>query len=200
MTDSPDQRRSAPAALRNRDPILAVLRDVLPQSGLVLEIASGSGEHIVHFARHLPALDWQPSDPMLSARNSIAAWIEAEDLTNVRTPIALDAAAESWPIDHVDAMLCINMVHISPWRATEGLMRHAGSIDGPLVLYGPYRRPGIPLEPSNAAFDADLRSRNPEWGLRDLDAVEALAHQSGLKLDRIAEMPANNLTLVFQPA
>lgn len=196
-----DQRRSAPAALRNRDPILAVLRDVLPPAGLVLEIASGTGEHAIHFARHLPTLDWQPSDPSPDALTSVAAWTAAERLPNIRPPLAIDASADRWPIVSAAAMLCINMVHISPWSATEGLMRHAGRIlpsGGPLLLYGPYRRPGKTLEPSNAAFDADLRSRNPAWGLRTLDAMQAIADDNGLRFETLVEMPANNLMLVFR--
>lgn len=201
MTESPEQRRSAPAALRNRDPILAVLRDELPASGLVIEIASGTGEHVVHFARHLPALVWQPSDPMISARASITAWTAAEALANVLPPLELDASAGDWPIAAADAMLCINMVHISPWDATRGLMRNAGRLlphGAPLLLYGPYKRPDRPIEPSNAAFDADLRVRDPRWGLRDLADVKAEAAANAFRLTRIVEMPANNLTLVFR--
>jgi SAM-dependent methyltransferase len=196
-----DPRRQAPAAARNRDPILAILRKVLPPRGLVLEIASGSGEHAVHFARALPALTWQPSDPAPEARASIAAWCAEEGLDNLREPLALNAAAPEWPIAEADALLCINMVHISPWEATEGLLRGAERVlppGAPLVLYGPYRRVGHPLEPSNAAFDADLKARNPRWGLRDLDAVCALAATCGLERESITEMPANNLTLVLR--
>lgn len=200
MTDPrQDSRRSAPAAARNRDPIAAVLTEVLPPSGLVLELASGSGEHAVHFARAFPALTWQPSDPDADARASIAGW--AEGLANVLPPLAIDAASANWPIARADAVLCINMVHISPWEATEGLMRGAGKLlpeGAPLVLYGPYRRAGHPLEPSNAAFDADLRRRDPRWGLRDLDAVADCAAVQRLELERVTEMPANNLTVVFR--
>lgn len=194
-------RRHAPAAARNREPILAVLGEVLPARGLVLELASGTGEHALHFARAMPALDWQPSDPDEGARGSIAAWREAEGTANLRAPVALDAAAADWPVDRADAIVCINMVHISPWAATEGLMRGAGRVlpaGGPLVLYGPYRRPGRELEESNAAFDADLRRRNPQWGLRELTAVEDCAREQGLALESVVEMPANNLTLVFR--
>lgn len=194
-----DKRRSAPAALRNRDPIAAVLAEVLPAEGLVLELASGSGEHAVHFARVFPALTWQPSDPDAQARASIAAW--REGLANVLPPLAIDAATADWPCPRADAVLCINMIHISPWEATEGLMRGAGALlaaGAPLVLYGPYRRAGRPLEPSNAAFDADLKRRDPRWGLREVDAVSACAAAAGLALDRVVEMPANNLTVVFR--
>jgi SAM-dependent methyltransferase len=196
-----DLRRSAPATLRNREPILDVLRSLLPSSGLVLEVASGSGEHVLHFARALPALRWQPSDPSPEARGSIAAWCAAEKPGNVLPPLDLDAASAAWPIARADAVLCINMVHISPWGATEGLMRGAGRMlasGGPLYLYGPYRRAGRALEPSNAAFDADLRRRDERWGLRALDAVVACAEASGLAFERIVEMPANNLSVIFR--
>jgi hypothetical protein len=196
-----DARLFAPSALRNRDPILAVLRDVLPPAGLVLEIASGSGEHVIHFAAHLPALTWQPSDPTPEARASIAEWVAAEGLQNIRPPLDIDAAAAIWPVAHADALIAINMIHISPWAATEGLMRGAGKLlptGAPLVLYGPYRQSERPLAASNAEFDADLRDRNPAWGLRDLDEVARTAEQHGLMLDRIIAMPANNLTVVFR--
>lgn len=196
-----DERRSAPATQRNRQPILDVLCAILPDTGLVLEVASGTGEHVAHFARALPALRWQPSDPAPDARASIAAWVAEERLDNVQPPLDLDAAGDSWPIARADAVLCINMVHISPWAATEGLMRGAGrllSAGQPLYLYGPYRRPGHALEPSNAAFDADLKRRDPRWGLRDLGEVTSCAEAEGLLLDRIFEMPANNLSVLFR--
>jgi len=196
-----DARRHAPATLRNRDPILAILRDVLPPSGLVLEIASGSGEHAVFFARHLPELSWQPSDPAPDACASIAQWRHEEGSTNLLAPIALDAASESWPIAHADALVCINMVHISPWAATEGLMRGAGRIlaaGAPLILYGPFEVAGAPLAPSNREFDADLRARDPSWGLRDLDQVCDLAAAHGLMREAVVEMPANNLAVILR--
>jgi hypothetical protein len=196
-----DQRRSAPATLRNREPILDVLRPLLPDTGLVLEVASGTGEHAVHFARTLPSLRWQPSDPFPDARRSITAWIAAERLNNVLPPLDLDAANQTWPIARADALLCINMIHISPWEATEGLLRGAGRVlssGQPLYLYGPYRRPGRALEPSNAAFDADLRLRDERWGLRELDDVTACAQLHDLVLERVVEMPANNLSVVFR--
>ena len=196
-----DVPSSAPAALRNREPILEVLRPLLPSTGLVLEIASGTGEHVVHFARGLPQLAWQPSDPSPEARQSIAAWTAAEGLTSVRAPLLIDAAHEDWPLEHANAVICINMTHISPWSATVGLMKGAGHIipsGAPVYLYGPYRRPGQELEPSNAAFDLDLRARNPDWGLRDLGDLEICANQYGLRLDQLIEMPANNLSLVFR--
>ncbi len=201
MPTDADDRRSSPAALRNRDPILAVLREILPASGTVLELASGSGEHVIHFARHLPGLTWLPSDPSPEARASIRAWRAAEGLPNLAEPRAIDAAVPDWPVDKADAILCINMVHISPWTATAGLMREAARLlpqGGVLYLYGPYRRAGHTLEPSNAAFDADLRRRDPAWGLRQLEDVTALAGQHGLTLEQVREMPANNLSVVFR--
>lgn len=196
-----DDRQSAPAALRNRDPILDVLRGALPASGLVLEVASGTGEHAIHFARALPGLAWQPSDPDPAARRSIAAWAAVEGLANVLPPLDLDASREGWPLASADGIVCINMIHISPWTATEGLLRGAGRIlaaGAPLVLYGPYRRAEHPLEPSNAAFDADLRRRDPRWGLRALEDVAAFAETQGLVLERVVEMPANNLCVILR--
>ena len=198
-----DHRQHAPAAARNRDPILAVLREVLPRAGTVLEIASGSGEHILHFAQALPDLTFQPSDPNPEARQSIAAWAAESGLANLRPPLALDAAAPPWPIAAADAVLCINMVHISPWAATEGLMRAAAAIlppGAPLYLYGPYRRAGVPTAPSNEDFDRSLRSRDPAWGLRDLETVAALAAAAGFSGPAVTEMPANNLSVVFRRA
>jgi SAM-dependent methyltransferase len=196
-----DHRQQAPAAARNRDPILAVLRGVLPEAGTVLEIASGTGEHSLHFAAALPGLVFQPSDPNPEARSSIAAWAAASGLANLRPPLALDAAAPSWPVTAADAVLCINMIHISPWAATEGLMRGAAAIlppGGPLYLYGPYRRAGVATAPSNEAFDRDLRGRDPAWGLRELETVAALAATEGFSGPAVTEMPANNLSVVFR--
>ncbi|TPG48918.1 DUF938 domain-containing protein [Roseomonas nepalensis] len=196
---SGDPRRHAPAAARNREPILAVLRGWLPARGLVLEVASGSGEHAAHFAAALPALDFQPSDPDPAALASIDAW--AEGRPNIRPAVALDAAAPGWPVDRADAVLCINMIHIAPPAATEGLLRGAAAClpaGGTLILYGPYRVGGRHTAPSNAAFDADLRARNPSWGLRDLEAVSAQAAAQGFGAPDIREMPANNLMLRFR--
>lgn len=196
-----DARRSAPAALRNRGPILDVLREELPARGLVLEIASGTGEHVTHFAANLPALTFQPSDMDAEARASVAAWTADLGLANVRPPLTLDAAAESWPIAAADAIICINMIHISPWTSTQGLMRGAARIlplGAPLCLYGPYRRDGVATAASNEEFDASLKARHPAWGLRRLEDVAALAATHGLSLTRVAEMPANNLTVVFR--
>jgi SAM-dependent methyltransferase len=194
-------RRSAPAALRNRGPIADVLKSVLPERGLVLEVASGTGEHALYFAGCFPELLWQPTDPDLEARDSIRAWSAEAALANLRDPLPLDAAVERWPVAAADAALCINMVHISPWSATEGLLRGAGQLlapGAPLILYGPFRRPDTPTAPSNEAFDDSLKAQDPAWGLRDLEAVEAEASKHGLRLERVAEMPANNLTLVFR--
>ncbi len=190
-------RLSAPAVARNRDPILAVLRRVLPGTGMVLEVASGSGEHCAHFAAALPLLDFQPTDPSAEGRASIDAWCAG--LPNVRPALALDAAAEAWPVARADAVLCINMAHIAPWSATLGLLRGAARVlpaGGALVLYGPWHRAGVPTAASNEAFDADLRARNPEWGLRRLEDLAAAA--TGFGPAEVVEMPANNLTLVLR--
>jgi SAM-dependent methyltransferase len=192
-------RRHAPATERNREPIAAVLEAVLPLGGTVLEIASGSGEHCAFFAERFPALIWQPSDPEAEARESIADWCAG--LANVLPPLALDAAASDWPVGAADAVLCINMVHISPWEASLGLMAGAARLLGqgaPLVLYGPYRQRGVPTAESNEAFDASLKARNPAWGLRHVEEVSAAAAAQGLILQQISPMPANNLTLVFR--
>lgn len=198
MTDS---RRHAPATERNREPIAALLRDILPAFGTVLEVASGTGEHAIFFAQAFPTLDWVPSDPDPSAIASIRAWAEAARLPNLRPPLLLDASAPDWPIARADAMLCINMIHISPWEATEGLFAGAAHLlapGAPLFVYGPYRRAGVPTAPSNEAFDQSLKARDPRWGLRDLEAVEALAEAAGFSIERVVEMPANNLSLLFR--
>ena len=192
-------RRTAPAAERNKQPILDALRPVLPAHGTVLEIASGTGQHIAHFAASLPLLHWQPSDPDAAARESIAAW--TADLPNVAAPLDLDAIRHPWPVAAVDAIVCINMIHISPWTATEALMQGAGTLlpgGGVLFLYGPYRRYGAHTAPSNEAFDQDLRSRDPLWGVRDLEAVVSLAAGHGLALEQVVAMPANNLSVLFR--
>ena len=201
MTDRTDPRLSSPAVFRNRGPIFDILRDALPARGVVLEVASGSGEHINYFAERLPALDWQPSDPSPAARASIAAWTVSDGLTNVRPPLDLDASALPWSVSAADAILAINMVHISPWAATQGLLREAARLlppGGLLYLYGPFIQAGIALAPSNAAFDADLRERNVVWGLRDLTAVEAAAAESGLKIEAVVPMPSNNLSVIVR--
>jgi hypothetical protein len=194
-------RREAPAVARNRDPILEVLHRHLPRQGLVLEFASGTGEHVVHFASALPALSFQPSDPNESARASIDDWVKTRGLANVRPALALDASAGKWPVEGVGAILCINMIHISPWAATVGLIEGAGDklpSGGVLYLYGPYRRAGVATAPSNEAFDADLKSRNADWGLRQLEELEVLAARQGFAAPTIVEMPANNLSVVFR--
>jgi SAM-dependent methyltransferase len=198
-----DHRRSAPHVARNAGPIAEVLRDELPARGLVLEVASGTGEHILHFAREFPKLLWQPSDPEPAALRSIEAWRAESGLFNLLPAVSLDARAADWPVPQADAILCINLVHISPWAATIGLLRGAGRLLGegaPLCLYGPYRRAGVETAPSNTAFDESLKARDPEWGLRDLEAVAAEAEQHGLALEQVVEMPANNISALFRKA
>jgi hypothetical protein len=196
-----DPRLHAPSVPRNRDPILDVLREILPAKGLVLEIASGSGEHAAHFASAFPGLTFQPSDPDPAARASIDAWTAATGLNNVKPAVALDAARAPWPLSWADAILCINMIHISPWAATEGLFYQAYEIlqpGAPLFIYGPFLREGVETAESNVAFDAWLRQQNPEWGLRDLAAVTAVARENEFSSPQIVEMPANNLSLIFR--
>jgi SAM-dependent methyltransferase len=193
--------KSAPAAARNRDPILRVLRDYLPQSALVLEIASGTGEHAAWFSRALPALTWQPTDHDPEALKSIAAWRDRTGLPNLLPPLQLDASAETWPVAQADAVVAINMVHIAPWTATQGLIAGAARVltsGGLLFLYGPFREGGVHTTASNAAFDADLRARNPSWGVRDLDKIIELAGRHGIKAPERIAMPANNLSVVFR--
>jgi len=201
-----DARLYAPATQRNREPILAVLRRVLPPTGAVLEIASGTGEHAVWLAAQLPGLVFQPSDPQPAQRASIAAWIAASGPINLRTPLALDAATADWEA-HAEippglaAILCINMIHIAPWNAALGLVRGAGvalGAGGLLYLYGPYRRGGRHTAASNEAFDRSLRAQNPEWGVRDLETLAAVADAAGLALEEVVEMPANNLSLILR--
>jgi SAM-dependent methyltransferase len=194
-------RRHAPATARNRQPILEVLRRHLPEAGLVLEVASGSGEHVMHFAANLPKLVFQPSDPDSDARASIDDWARETGLGNVRSALALDAQSKAWPVEQADAILCCNMIHIALWPAATGLIAGAGRLlqsDGVLYLYGPYRRGGRHTAPSNEAFDSDLRRRNPAWGVRDLEAVAACASENGFGAPEIVEMPANNLSLIFR--
>ena len=194
-------KRHAPATARNRGPIAEVLAEELPDEGLVLEVASGSGEHAVHFARAFPGLQWQPSDPDPAALASIEAWREEAALANLRAPLVLDAAAAHWPVESADAVVCINMAHISPPEASEGLFAGAARVlrrNAPLVLYGPFVEQGVATAPSNLAFDADLKARNPAWGLRDVAWLEGLADINGLTRTRRVAMPANNLMLVFR--
>jgi SAM-dependent methyltransferase len=194
-----DPRQFSAAAARNRDPILAVLRRVLPARGLVVEIACGTGEHAAHFGKALPALQWQPTDMNREMFASVAA--HAAGLPNVRPPLTLDVTAPSWPVAYADAIVCINMIHIAPWGASEGLMAGAARVlpvAGVLYLYGPYKIDGRHTADSNAAFDAALRARDPAWGVRDLADVTALAGRHGLSLVDTVSMPANNLSVVFR--
>lgn len=190
----------APAANRNRQPILDVLRRVLPSTGLVLEVASGTGQHAVFFSEHLSGVLWQPSDASVDALRSIQAWVEESDLENLLPPIELDVRSPRWPISIADALLCVNMIHISPWETTESLFHGASALlagGSPLITYGPYRLHGAHSAPSNLAFDESLRSRNPLWGVRDIDALMELAERSGFELQERVPMPANNMTLVW---
>ncbi|EQB13061.1 DUF938 domain-containing protein [Sphingobium lactosutens] len=196
-----DPRRHAPATLRNRDDIVTKLRDMLPSSGLVLEVASGSGEHAVHFAAVFSELDWQPTDPDPTALASIAARRADAALPNLRLPLQLDASEASWPIDRADAVLCINMAHISPWDATVGLFTHAARLlppGAPLILYGPWIRTDTPTAPSNLAFDADLRARDSRWGLRRAEDAGLLAERHGFGPCQLSAMPANNVMLLYR--
>jgi Protein of unknown function (DUF938) len=194
-------RRHAPATLRNRAPILEVLRRVLPRTGLLLELASGSGEHAVHFAAALPDWTFQPSDVDPDALASISAWIAESGTANVRPPVQLDVTAEDWPVETVDAMFSANMVHIAPPEAARGLMAGAGkylAAGGLLIVYGPFRIGGAHTAASNEAFDADLRARDPRWGVRDLEWLQQLGATHGLTLEQRVAMPANNQTLIFR--
>jgi len=196
-----DSRLVSPAADRNKQSILDVLRRVLPKSGLVLEIAAGSGQHSVHFSRALPMLTWQPSDPDAAARESIAAWAEAEALPNLMPPVALDVRATPWPVERADAIVCINMIHISPWEATLALFAGARNIlpeHGVIYLYGAYRRGGAHTAPSNEAFDGWLRAQDPAWGVRGLEEVVKVAEAETFELVETTAMPANNFSVVFR--
>lgn len=197
-------KRHAPAADRNKDPILAVLRPLVRASragARVLEVASGSGQHAVHFAMHLPEVTFQPSDPDAAALASIEAHRAEAGLPNLLAPVRLDAAADEWPVSEADAVVCINMVHISPWAAAEGLFRGASrvlSARGFLLMYGPYRFSGLFTAPSNEAFDASLRERDPAWGVRDVDDLRRLGEEVGLLHEATEALPANNHCLVFR--
>lgn len=205
MTDLPPPgAQSSPATERNRDPILAVLRSRLPAEGLVLEIAAGAGQHAVHMAAALPHLRWRPTDSAYEALASIEAWRRHARLANLLEPLLLDAATpDVWPVDRADAVVSINMIHISPWSATIGLMQGAARIlppGGGLFLYGPFFEREVETAPSNLAFDESLKARNPEWGVRRLGDVADLAVAQGLALAERIAMPANNLTVVFRKA
>jgi SAM-dependent methyltransferase len=194
-------KQSSPAAERNREPIREVLAQHLPPTGVVLEIASGTGEHAVHMARHFPGLDWQPSDADPAARASIAAWSAEAALANLREVIELDVTQLPWPVAAADAVVCINMVHIAPWEAAVGLFAGATRIlpsKGLLYLYGPYRFSGAFTAKSNEEFDHSLRARDPRWGVRDIRELTAAATQGGFALEHVIAMPANNHSLVFR--
>lgn len=196
-------RMFSPSAARNREPILSALRRALPAHGRVLELASGSGEHAVHFARRLPGLIWRPSDPDADARASIAAWRAHEALSNLLAPLEVDVSQPVWGVEDeapFDALIACNMAHISPWAATLGLVAGAGRLlrgGGVLFLYGPFMRDGAHTAPSNEAFDGSLRARNREWGVRDVADIARVGAGHELSLRDIVEMPANNLSLVF---
>jgi SAM-dependent methyltransferase len=198
-----DGRHYSPSAARNSGPIREVLEKVLPKSGIALEIGSGTGEHVVCFAKALPGLLWQPSDPDPASRASIEAWLAAEGLANIRTPVAIDTREASWGVEDdvpFAAVISLNMIHISPWESALGLLAGAGRLlrpEGILYLYGPFMRGGVHTAPSNAAFDADLKRRDPRWGVRDIDDLVREAASHGLELHEVIEMPANNLSLVF---
>jgi SAM-dependent methyltransferase len=200
---SEDARQYAPSVARNRDPIWSVLQRELPREGLVLEIASGSGEHAVHFAQKTgPGVVFQPSDADVMCRSSIDAWVGASGLANIRPALALDVTQQTWPIAKADVVLCFNMIHIAPWEAAVGLVRGAGGVlppEGLLFLYGPFKRGGQHTAASNEAFDREfLKARNPAWGVRDLEAVAELAETAGFATPQIVEMPANNLSVLFR--
>jgi SAM-dependent methyltransferase len=185
---------------RNKDPILNLLKRVLPQTGLILEIGSGTGQHVAHFAKALPELTWQPSDPDHELRQSIRSWTKSESLDNVRAPIDLEVCRLPWPLMRAHAVLCVNMIHVAPWAATHALFSGAKCVldrGGPLVLYGPYLRFGRHTAASNEAFDAQLRATDPSWGLRNLEKVVESADQAGFRLAEVVEMPANNFGVVL---
>ena len=193
-------RRTAPTVQRNREPIAEVLRDWLPGAGLVLEVASGTGEHAAFFAAQFPRIDWQPSDTDPLALASIEAHQADGGLPNLRQPVVLDVTMPQWPVDVADAVLSINMVHISPWAAALGLLDGAERVLSPggrLILYGPWIVPGVETAPSNLAFDADLKSRDPDWGLRQVDDFAEAAAARGLAVSDQRAMPANNRMLLF---
>jgi len=201
MVETHDPRGFAPATVRNRDPILSVLARVIPAGANVLEIASGTGEHAVYFAARLPGVTWQPSDPSTDARASIDAWRESASVDNVARALALDVTERPWSVGRFDAIVCINMIHISPWSSCEALLAEAPDHLAPrgvLYLYGPYKRGGAHTADSNEAFDRSLRARSAEWGVRELEDVVNLAARRGLRLDEVVEMPANNLSVVLR--
>lgn len=194
-------KQHAPATQRNREPIAGVLAEELPESGRVLEVAAGTGEHAVFFARRFPTLGWLPSDPSEEALASIAAYREEYPVDNLAEPVKLDASSRDWPVESAEAILCVNMVHISPWEASTGLFDGAARLlekGAPLILYGPYFEDGVEPAPSNLDFDRSLKARDPRWGIRDLPEIDRLAARSGFTRTARHEMPANNLTLVYR--
>jgi SAM-dependent methyltransferase len=196
-----DSKLDAPATHRNREPIAAVLRQWLPQTGTVLEVASGTGQHSTYFAEQFPHLVWQPSELDPKGLASIRAWAAESQLANLRPPLQLDVCQSTWPIDRCDVLLSANLIHIAPWPVALGLLSGANRIlspDGTLCLYGPFRIGGQHTAPSNEAFDQDLRRRDPSWGVRDLERVVECAREEGFELIDRVEMPANNQTLVFR--
>jgi hypothetical protein len=201
LDPSPGNRPVSPSAERNKGPIADVLKRILPADGKVLEISSGTGQHVVHFAREMPGLTWQPSECDEPSLKSIKQWMAAEALPNILTPLRLDVTELPWRAGPATAIICLNMIHIAPWPAAEGLIRGAEMTlgqGGILFLYGPYRRHGVPTSPSNEAFDAHLRSRNPEWGLRHVEDVGRYAMLHGFGPPEICEMPSNNLSVIFR--
>jgi SAM-dependent methyltransferase len=203
MSETSDPRLYFPHVARNREPILEVLRRVLPRQGLVLEIASGGGEHAAYFAGNLPGLLWQPTDANSEMFESIAAHRAAAGVANLLAPLHLDVTSDRWPVERADALACCNMIHIAPWAAAEGLIAGGGRTlarGGVLYLYGPYKIDGRHTAPSNQDFDASLRARNPLWGVRDLAEVSRLAERHGLALEETVPMPANNLSVIFRHA
>ena len=201
LNASDDGRLASPSAARNREPIAQVLSQVLPQSGLVLEVGSGTGEHVVHFARTMPHLTWQPSEQDEACVRSISAWVAVEAQANVRPPFYLDVTDAQWPIAAADAVTSINMIHIAPWSVAQALLRGASRIlpsAGLLCLYGPFRVAGKDTSASNRAFEAQLRAINSGWGVRDLDEVSSEASAANLEFVQTFEMPANNIIVVFR--
>lgn len=195
-----NEKRIAPAAERNKQPILDVLEEVLPTSGLVLEIASGTGQHAAFFASQMPHVTWQPSDRDEMALASIHAHVADAGLTNLRVPIRLDVMERPWPVRDLAAILCINMIHISPWASTLALLGGAAetlSNTAPLVMYGPYLIDGE-TAPTNIAFSERLQSEDPTWGVRELRDIEREARNVGLVLEQVIPRPANNHVLVFR--
>ena len=204
MNENTDVRLDYPATGRNQEVILDVLKEALPNSGAVLEVASGSGQHITYFAQQIPQLKWQPSDIEAAARASIDAWRNEMGVTDVvHTPIDLDASVDIWSLGHIkdlNAIMSINMIHISAWEACLGLLKNASRVlpaGGVLYLYGPFKVGGLHIAPSNAEFDLSLQSQNPSWGVRNLDDVAEEALKQNFQLMKTIRMPANNFSVIF---